>query len=96
MICRAGAPHHCRDPSCDRRALGRGQRCARPPALPLTLAWSPAEGRDTGLPWGSAHWGLGTPQGGAGTPTPESLVGPMLIFYLFESGAGSGFKVSLE
>lgn len=46
VICRAGAPHHCRDPSCDRRALGWGQRCARPPALPLTLAWSPAEGRD--------------------------------------------------
>lgn len=33
---------------------------------------------------------------GLGPPTPGSLVGPMLIFYLFESGTGSGFKVSLK
>ena len=68
MVCRAGAPCHRRDPRRDRWALGRGQRCARPPALPLTLAWSPAEGRDTGLPRGTAHPGLGTPQGGGWDP----------------------------
>ena len=97
VVCRAGAPRRGRDPRCGRWTLGQGHGCARQPAPPLWPGALPGAGTQDPPPPGA----LPTPawahlREGAGTPTPGSLVSPMLIFYLSESGTGSGFKVSLK
>lgn len=82
-------------PQCDRGSRAQHQRCDGQPAAPLTVGSGPAVGR--GRPRGATPTRLRAhPREVVEGPASGSLLRSTLIFYLFESGTGSGFKVSLE
>lgn len=93
MACRVGASQL--RPRCDRWVLGPGLEGAGQPVLPLTASLEPHLWGVRGAPRGHRPPRLRHTSGRGLGPLRLGLCsGPMLIFYLFESGTGSGFKVT--